>query len=282
MGVCQLVVASTYLWSGLQKLNASFLEDVFPWLVEPLVGFVPGRLEGLILSLGIAVPFVEAGIGVGLLTRVRHVAVVLALGMHAFILFSIGPFGHDWNSVVWPWNLAMMAFVVILFWRTWRSPLRAALIPGGPRRRYLFHGAVLVLFVAMPALSFLNLWDSYLSASLYSGNTKDATLYVTRAVHGRLPEEVRGQAAVAGRSAYTHAVHISSWSSEEMNVPAYPESRVYKNVARYVCGYATKPSGVKLAIQNKPAIWDGSREVEVYDCSGLETGRHQTIRPRDR
>jgi hypothetical protein len=41
LNICRFIVASTYLWSGLQKLNASFVEDLFPWLVEPLVACCP-------------------------------------------------------------------------------------------------------------------------------------------------------------------------------------------------------------------------------------------------
>lgn len=61
-----------------------------------------------------------------------------------------------------------------------------------------------------------------------------------------------------------------------MNVPAYPEDRVFRNVARYVCAYAEEPSGVMLTIEGKPNPIDESREAETYDCSGLETGEHKT------
>ncbi|MDP8951736.1 MAG: hypothetical protein M3N18_05785 [Actinomycetota bacterium] len=43
--VCRLIVASTYLWSGLQKLNAGFFDSLFPWLVGPLVALLPEPLE---------------------------------------------------------------------------------------------------------------------------------------------------------------------------------------------------------------------------------------------
>ena len=110
-------------------------------------------------------PLVEAGIGVGLLTRYRNWAVILALGMHAFILFCIGPLGHDWNTVVWPWNVAMAAFVVLLFWRTGDISPKKILLLSRRRPSYL-HAVVLVLFAVMPLLGLFGLWDSYLSASL--------------------------------------------------------------------------------------------------------------------
>jgi hypothetical protein len=270
LNVCRLIVASTYFWSGLQKLNASFIGGVFPWLVEPLVALLPGFPEELVRPLGIAVPFIETGIGIGLLTRFRNAAVILALGMHVFILFSIGPFGHDWNTVVWPWNVAMMAFVVILFWRAEGFSARHVLLP----RTSLFHGLVLLLFGVMPLFSFFGFWDSYLSASLYSGNTKSA-IYVSETVKNRLPKTIR-DLALKSEADDANVISISDWSFEELNVPPYPEDRVFKNVTGYVCTYAEEPSEVTLAISRKPNPMDGSTEAEIYDCSGLETGEHKT------
>jgi hypothetical protein len=273
LNVCRLIVACTYLWSGLQKLNMSFVEDVFPWLVEPLVALLPVSLEELIRPLGIAIPFVEAGIGLMLLTRFRNAAVILALGMHVFILFCIGPFGHDWNTVVWPWNVAMMAFVVILFWRVEGFSSRRVLVSGVSP----FHGLALLLFGIMPLFSFFGLWDSYLSASLYSGNTKSATIYVSEAVKSRLPGTIRDP-ALKSQPDGINVVSITDWSFEELNVPPYPEDRVFKNVAGHVCAYAEEPSGVALAISGKPNPLDGSTEAEIYDCSGLETGKHKSLK----
>jgi hypothetical protein len=274
LNICRLIVACTYFWSGFQKLNTSFVEDVFPWLVAPLVALLPGSLEELTRPLGIAIPFVEASIGVGLLTRFRNAAVILALGMHVFILLCIGPFGHDWNTIVWPWNVAMIAFVVILFWRVEGFSAKRVLIPlTSP-----FHGLALLLFGIMPLFSFFGFWDSYLSASLYSGNTKGATIYVSEAVKSRLPETIR-DLALKSEAGGTNLVSIADWSFKELNVSPYLESRVFKNAARHVCAYTEQPAEVKLVISGKPNPIDGSEEAEVYDCSGLETGEHETLKP---
>ncbi|MBV9455289.1 MAG: hypothetical protein JOZ19_14435 [Rubrobacter sp.] len=273
LNVCRLIIACTYLWSGFQKLNVSFVDNVYPWLVEPLGGLLPGSLGALIHPLGIAIPIVEASIGIGLLTRFRNIAVILALGMHVFILFSIGPFGHDWNTIVWPWNVAMMAFVVILFWQVEGFSAKCVLAPGNSP----LHGLVLLLFGVMPLFSFFGLWDSYLSASLYSGNTKNGAIYISDAVKSRLPVSIRNP-ALKSQANSANIISVTDWSFEELNVPPYPEDRVFKNVAKSVCDYADDPSEVNLIIGGKPNPIDGSVETEVYDCSGLETGRHKTVK----
>lgn len=275
LNICRLIVASTYFWSGVQKLNVSFVEDGFPEFVDPLVVLLPESLAAWILPLGILVPFMEAGIGIGLLTRrFRNAAVVLALGMHAFILFSIGPFGRDWNTIIWPWNLAMMAFVVVLFWRNRDFSLKDVLVPG----RSLLHGLVLLLFGIMPLLSFFGLWDSYLSASLYSHNTEVGAIYVSERVEDELPAATRDLAVKSSPNG-TAVVSIIDWSFGELNVPPYMESRVFENVARHVCGYAENPREVKLLVTGKPTPIEGTKETRLYGCSGLETGEYEIREP---
>ena len=128
-----MVVASTYLWSGLQKFNVSFATSVFPFIIEPLL---PPSARPFAQHGAVLIPVVEAAIGVGLLLpKFRNVSVLLGLVMHLGILASIGPWGHNWNTVVWPWNFAMMALLVALFWRTPRVRAQSTAWPG----RSVFH-----------------------------------------------------------------------------------------------------------------------------------------------
>ena len=111
LNTCRLVVVCTYFWSGLRKANGDFVHNVFPFMIGPLAGIVP-------LQLGFIAPLFEMAIGVGLLTRrFRTYEIYAAIAMHGFILLAIGPLGQSSNSVVWPWNVAMIGFVIILFWK---------------------------------------------------------------------------------------------------------------------------------------------------------------------
>jgi hypothetical protein len=187
---------------------------------------------------------------VGLLFgRTRPFAVVGALLMHGFVMASIGPWGHDWNTVVWPWNAAMVAFVLVLFWRPRDvpSPL-SILLPG----RSPFRWAVIVLFAFLPLLSFWDRWDSYLSASLYSGNTKEGFM-VTRKPHGGEPKRT----------------DLFDVTLDRLNVPIYPEEEVFESAARAHCSEAKRPGRTRLVILGKPDIWSGKREREVIHCREL-------------
>jgi hypothetical protein len=135
-------------------------------------------------------------IAVGLLTtRFRRAAVIGALAMHAFILICIGVLLPFYDVIVWPWNIAMCVFVVLLFWKHGKR-----IVVG----RIWFARLVLLLFGIAPVLSFGNLWDAYLSFALYSGNNNSATIYMADAVADRLPPAMQSPAC-SGASAGTSA-----------------------------------------------------------------------------
>jgi len=264
LNVCRLIVASTYLWSGLQKLNASFLYGVFPWLVEPLFRVLPEAFTTFSRPIGIVASLLETSIGVGLLTKnFRNVSIVLAVAMHTLIIFLIGPLGHNWNSVVWPWNISMEMFVIILFWR-----VRSLSLKDLAEARFLPLSTVaVVLFGVMPLFSFFGLWDSYLSAALYSGNISEAAVYVSDSVRRSLPAEV--QRYVSKGASNDYWLDITGWSFGELNVPPYPEKRIYKNIARRICRHAREPSEVILEIHERSSPLSGIRATGRHDCSSL-------------
>ena len=260
LNACRLIVVATYFWSGLQKANAGFFEITYPWLVEPLTARLPDWAGYALLSGAYAVPVVEAVIGLGLLTRrFRKPAMVGALLMHAFIMFCVGPLGHDHNTVVWPWNFAMSAFVVILFWRAPDEPSPLTILD--PGRNFspgsALRATVLVLFAFMPLFSFFGLWDSYLSSSLYSGASK------------------RGYVLEWNGSDWQGTV-IGNLAVQELNTPAYPEERIFKSVfVQRWCEAGSEEeiqhdqpgySEPVLRVDGRPNILSGERLAEFYSC----------------
>jgi hypothetical protein len=243
LNACRLIVASLYVWSGLQKVNVEFATGDYPWLMEPMLKHLPETWHESIKCCGWQAAFFECGIGLGLLVwPLRALAIAGALAMHLLILFSLGPSGHDWNTVVWPWNLAMMIFVVVLFARTRGLMPWHILWP----RRFLFARVVLLLFGVMPLLNFFECWDSYLSAALYSGNIALERIFISQEVYDRLPADARRHARWRwaapdhegaafpddATSACPWEVDLLEWSMAEMNVPPYPAARVSRGLAR--------------------------------------------------
>jgi uncharacterized membrane protein YphA (DoxX/SURF4 family) len=259
---CRLIVASTYVWSGIQKMNAGFIHDAFPWMLEPFLRHLPQGAHAMAHPLAMAAPFVELWIGIALLGRkFRNAGIVAAIAMHVFILMALSPWGQNYNHVVWPWNIAMVAAVVILFWKSNESA-KQILWGDGP-----IHVAILLLFGIAPLLSLFGMWDHYLSAAMYTNNHNAGTIFISDKIFDRLPEGVADYARI--ETPELDSIDIAEWSDGELNVPPYPEVRIYKNIARKICGYAVSPTDVRLSITSKSTI--GSRITGTsYTCAALK------------
>lgn len=261
LNTARLVVASTYIFSGLQKLNLNFIDYDFPWVVQPITKVFPLTADALHM-LGAAAPFVQVAFGIGLLTkRFRRVALILAVAMHLFILAMFGPAGHDWNDVIWPWTAAMAVFDLLLFAGKAEFSLREVFWTRGHHIRLV----ALALFAMLPVLSFFNLWDSYLSSALYSGNLNDGLIYLSDAGERSLPAPLKSY--LTHTSPNTNVLNFQRWAYEDVNVMPYPETRVFKSIAKSVCGLMSDSSQLVLIVREQRMFF--SRPETGYRCRDL-------------
>lgn len=199
--------------------------------------------------------------GAGLLhPRTRKVSAVAVIAMHTAILVTLGPLGRSWNSVVWPWNLTMITLVVLLFGA---SSARPAQVLGLAPPRSPMHVAIAFLFWFMPALSVFGLWDSYLSAALYSQNLRHGAVKVSADASARLPEEIRRH--IESDS----LLWLQDWALAELNAPVYPEARVFEKITRSLCKDAHAPDDFVLLETSKPDLFTGERTVTTLRCDEL-------------
>lgn len=245
LNLARLVVVFTYVFSGLQKINLNFMENEFSWIISPITGLLPSMTTPLD-ALGFLVPFVQVAFGVGLLTRrFRRVSLVAAVAMHVFILAMFGPLGLNWNNVVWPWTAAMAVFDVLLFSGpadfTWRDIVWDV--------RDLRHGAAVALFVVLPALSFFNLWDSFLSSALYSGNLTEAQIYLSDLGAASMPDGIRSY--LVHTSDNTNVLNLQRWAIADLNVAPYAETRVFKTIAGDLCQALSDRNQLVLVVKEQ-------------------------------
>ncbi|HEY6970361.1 MAG TPA: DoxX family membrane protein [Candidatus Angelobacter sp.] len=260
LNACRVIVAFTYFWSGVQKLNVTFVKETWPDISGPFLRLLPQFARNVPPFLLLAIPLFEILTGLGLITRrYRNAAAVLAIGTHIFVLMVLISSGE--NTVVWPWNITMVFFVLILFWQDKETSARSILLP-----KNAFHAVVLLLFGVLPAFSLIGLWDSFLSSALYSGNTDEAIILVSHGEIDHLPESLH---TYAREGSYWFFLDVNRWAYGELNVPVYPEPRIYRSAARQICRYGKNPSEIKLMIRKRPGPTTGHREDEFYDCDHL-------------
>jgi hypothetical protein len=61
---------------------------------------------------------------------------------------------------------------------------------------------------------------------------------------------------------------VAAWSWGEMNVPPYPEIRIFKSIGKRVSRDAVNPSDVKLVVQGKTTFFKPGRQL-VFDCDSF-------------
>lgn len=302
---CRCAIAVVYLWGGIQKINARFFAVTPEWFVAPATNWhlPPAAIDLLKLSVKSA-PFVEIAIAILLwFPRLRRIAFALTIFTHAFALLFLGPLGHNYNWVVWPWNLAMVALVLGLFARgkffetiaatatplpasktskpSKNSPPDAAaanLLSLKQTFRELVRARTALLIIAayglLPALSYSGRWDSYFSFSLYSENLAAANIFVTEDLRDQLPPHLRKYAekfpqAFDPEHQGPLTYSFTAWAYEEMHVPAISEPRNFVKVYRTLLPYARKPEDLRMIIgpRSGPVIFHEGDRVEFLQRS---------------
>jgi len=252
----RFLIAAQYFWSGLQKANYSFIQQVWPTFADPLFQALHLPLSAGHAA-GFVVPMLEVAVGCFLFVpRTRRIGVIGACITHATILASLLASGE--NIAVWAWNVAMPAFDVVLFWNAATVPWSISSI-----RRFPQGVAFALLVGVLPALSFVDHWDSYASWALYSGNTAQAVVVIDPAALNTLPDVLRRNTWQQSSPMF---IDLNRWSYEELQVPIYPEPRVFRAVGRYVCNtYST--AAVTLVILGRPDWRTGQRERTRLRCT---------------
>jgi len=263
----QFIFAALYFWSGVQKLNFSFAHETLPELLTPLQNVLPAIQLPLVV-LGLSIALAEALIGCGLLFRkTRNLCVWLAVMMHGIILGLLIAKGY--NSIVWVWNAALILTVVISFWKTDVRFGRTITVWYTSGWKAKIAKSVAVAVSLLPILSFWGWWDMYLSGALYSGNTAVAVIRINEEIREKLPQKA-WQHVFQTKSGGEQMLPILEWAMTELNVPVYPEPRVFKQVTRTLCKLTKDKSEVELVMKERPAFFDGSYQVTRISCEQLE------------
>lgn len=265
LDTCGTVVVLIYLWSGLQKLNYHFVYSVGPWMLRP---FLPESLASYAswLSMPMA-PLETALCALLLFRRTRAAGIVLAIGMHAFIVASAGPLGNNGNVQVWFWNAVSAALVWLVFRGNDGGPHAFLAAPGFPAQRL-----VVLFFGVMPIFNFvvvgpLGRWDDFQSATLYSGNASDGVVEISNADYERLPPVVA--AAVWEMDDGSNMLNLRDWGYGELNVPDYHAFRIHRNAAAAVCRMLDDSATVRFRASGKSHALTGERVWREYSCRDL-------------
>lgn len=221
-----LILASTYFYSGLCKLNEGFLHIVWTNMVLHAFVKLPQDIiaKSWVYYGGYIAGVIELLAGLGLLfAKTRKKSSVVLIFLHLFILLLLGPFGLRGYRVLWPWNISMILLLLVLFVYNGKnvviSPFRI------PTKGW--NKLVLLCWVILPVLSFFGYWDRNLSSNLFSANLPRMIICIGDT--SKCPQLKRfiSKKDITGTCKGQAKVDLQTWAVVETGVSAYPEIRTY-------------------------------------------------------
>ena len=242
-----LALSGIYLWSGINKLNVFYYEDIVYDLAS---SFSNGSFKTIVIYLGKSVPFIEIFLAIALIfKKTQKLASILAIGLHLGILVLLINMNH--NTIVWPWNVCM----ILIHFLIYKSVLHY--------RSYSFAGAVAATcFILMPIIGLISSTRfAYVSWDVYSGKIPYGSIYYDKREINHLSSEIKSHLINDGPM---RKLHLISYSLNTTGVAINPEVWIYK---RWLLDFCAD----KKERQEGPFLINYSytftkRKQEVHSC----------------
>ncbi len=257
-----------YFWAGIQKLNIHFELLVYPWLmtaydfIEPL---------SKTTWLAYVVASFEILLGIGLFfEKTRKITLILAILFHGFILFLL--IGLEWNVIVYPWNIAMVGLLLVLFLDI-KFFKHVPQISSKSMLTNLKWKALLPLvfiFFMLDVTPFLNqfgLWSDHLSLKMYTGDSVDARLHLSAKDASCVPEALIDEMRI-GEETNEMLVSVDDWAFQELQVPSFGSDNGFKKAALMYCNCAKDKSVTSIDIYHYQR-WKKKKTVKRFTCQEL-------------
>lgn len=252
--------AAVYLYSGISKVNDTYVHEVVPLLIKPFVTPTTPPAGGVIAFAWLSV-VVETLIGLGFLfRRTQRTAVVAVTLMHTGILACLGPLGLNDNAVVWPWNIMMIALCWLVVWP--RGGARAASSPDAhpparARRLGAWQSPALIAGCVLPALGVVHAWPAYLSWNMYTGGEPEIVLGLTQAAALEAPDALKPSLEPLGGANLTDGVALSRWVGAVTRARVMPEEWYLRALCTRVLAQFPTVQGVVVVELPRAPRWRG-------------------------
>lgn len=218
----QLTVSAVYFFSALFKFNESFFFRIVRYMYQPITNYLVTWREQIFLT-GYAIPPLEMSIALLLfIPRLRIFGILLATGMHLAALILLGPFGLNANSVVWPWNIALIALIWVLFYKADNYKYNIYL----SRLNWSAY-AVLIAVWILPFLNLKGWYNESLSFELYSGRSYTPHMRYHQSEIDFVPKYMEPYTFKKGDTVF---VNTYNWSMQQFNVPPNSDWKVIRQV----------------------------------------------------
>ena len=274
----QWMVIAIYFYGGINKLNIAFAWEIFPWFTQHL-GIGEAYFLGMDNlntfplpfqnSIAFILPAFEITTAILLLIpRFRLIGISVVFFLHLVSLYAIGPWGHNWNEIVWPWNIEMPILTFLLFYKLENITAKNYLIEQFRVVKTKTGILILILFFVLPSLTFTGIWDKALSLHLYSGNSDEMEFYFD-GYEDNLVNTSLAEHLYLDTTDMKSAMRVEYWAIEQTGVPMYNSKKYFKKVGKYLCDCLEHPENGGIRIFTRTGFYSSQDTLEI-PCKDLE------------
>ena len=220
-----LLLVSTYFYAGLFKLNEGVLQSVWSRVVLRFFFKVPADVVALpwVYYCGYLLGITELLCGVGLLfTKTQSRSALALIIMHLLILILLGPFGMKGYRTIWPWNIAMMLFLFLIFLKKNET---VSILPQAAKG---WGKIIVICWLVLPAFSFWGYWDNNLSSKVWSGNVPRMIICIQDTSKCKPLQRFCNKKDIANLCHGQATIEIQRWAGSETGASAYSQVRTYR------------------------------------------------------
>lgn len=206
----QLIIASVYIYNGINQLNSFFLSTDFYNVISPLEVIASARQFSFFMKIGNIIPYYIIFIGVALLIRpLRYLSISAALIFHLLLLILLFPSAKNNNHALWFMNLIFAFLTLFLFsGKTAERYFSLSLLFQKP----LFYLIVFAFWI-IPFLNFFNYWPKSPTTNFMYGKSDRQNLSINQSTFDRLPLYIK-HFCVKNNTGYL--LKISDWCLHEL------------------------------------------------------------------
>ena len=182
--------------------------------------------------------------------------------MHFFILLMIGPWGEDWNSVVYPWNVVMMSLLVILFWRQPRNAEKEIILLQKPNSEMQWF--IIIVLGILPIFNIITRFPETISMTMYNGATSELSVFFDENEEPSCIPKTAKEDIYQTRNG--NQLRLDDWGISELNVPIYDLPTYARKFGKQFCDCVENKSSAGIKITNVKR-WTRENYVIVEEIS---------------
>ncbi len=222
--IIQLLIASIYIYNGLNKFNSDFVQNSFIELIEPLKTLFTERQFLFFIKFATSIPYLLLFIGLGLIiVPIRYLAITLGCLIHISLFILLFPSKTNQSYALWFMNNVFLIILFVLFsGKTKQRYFSPAILFQKP----IFYFVIIVFFI-LPTFNLFNKGAINLLCTIKNGNEDNLTLSFTKIQYKQLPLYVKHFCAQLDT---LYVLDYNEWCLSELKTDCNVEKKVFEAI----------------------------------------------------